>query len=227
MLEWGSLVQVVGLLQACIFSVPLLVLPWLFLRRVPTGTRRSGGAVYFLCLGAGFIFLELAFLQKVILFLGTPLYAAAIVIAAFLAGAGLGSWYTGRLIPDLSRHILTQVFGGIAGWVLLWGFLAPLLFPLLLGLPFTARAAVVIVSILPLAFCMGLPFPLGLNRLAGMSPALVPWAWAINGCASVIGALLTPLLALAVGFRDIMILAVACYLVAALVFPKSSVEAVS
>ena len=51
-------------------------------------------------------------------------------------------------------------------------------------------------TIAPLAFAMGLPFPLGLARLARDAPAFVPWAWGLNGCASVIAAIAALLLAI-------------------------------
>ena len=69
--------------------------------------------------------------------------------------------------------------------------------------------------IAPLAFCMGMPFPLGLARIRAHAPGWIPWAWAVNGCASVIGAVLAALLAMHLGFTAVVGLAAALYLVAA------------
>ncbi len=66
--------------------------------------------------------------------------------------------------------------------------------------------------IAPLAFCMGMPFPLGLRRLAREAPAFIPWAWGINGFASVISAALATLLAIEFGFTVVLLLALLFYL---------------
>ena len=68
----------------------------------------------------------------------------------------------------------------------------------------------------PLAFLMGMPFPIGLSRLAAEAPAFIPWAWGINGCASVLAALVAALLAVHVGFSMVLLLAAALYVLAAI-----------
>jgi len=77
-----------------------------------------------------------------------------------------------------------------------------------------------LLSIAPLAFAMGLPFPLGLGRLSEHMPALVPWAWGLNGCASVVAAILALLLAMEVGLRATLAIALMLYLIAALAWPR-------
>ena len=79
-----------------------------------------------------------------------------------------------------------------------------------------ARAMLTLALIAPLAFLMGMPFPLGLWRLATESPAFIPWAWGINGCASVLSALLAALLAVHVGFKAVLLMAAGLYAVAVL-----------
>ena len=63
---------------------------------------------------------------------------------------------------------------------------------------------------------MGMPFPLGIVRVARDSGDLVPWAWGINGCASVVAAILAILLAVHVGFTVVALSAIALYSVAPL-----------
>ena len=74
--------------------------------------------------------------------------------------------------------------------------------------------------IAPLAFFMGMPFPLGLRRVADQAPRLVPWAWGVNGCASVLSAVLASLLATHVGFAVVVALAMGLYGIAALAFAR-------
>jgi hypothetical protein len=74
--------------------------------------------------------------------------------------------------------------------------------------------------IAPLALCMGMPFPLALTRVSARAPHLVPWAWGINGCASVLSAILATLLAVNVGFTCVVLIAITLYLVAAASFRR-------
>lgn len=76
-----------------------------------------------------------------------------------------------------------------------------------------------VLLIAPLAFAMGMPFPLGLASVAARTPVLVPWAWAVNGFASVVAAILATVLAIHWGFNVVLILATVLYLTAALNFP--------
>ncbi len=68
---------------------------------------------------------------------------------------------------------------------------------------------------------MGMPFPQALNQLGESARPLVPWAWAINGCASVVSAVLATLLAIHFGFTTVILAALMLYGLAAAVFPKS------
>src|SRR3984893_12467558 len=85
-------------------------------------------------------------------------------------------------------------------------------------LPDIERIAISLALIAPLAFCMGMPFPLALSHLAARAPGLVPWAWGVNGCASVLGAVLATLFAMSFGFRAVVLIALALYLLAAATF---------
>jgi hypothetical protein len=89
----------------------------------------------------------------------------------------------------------------------------------LVFLPIGWRIAVSALLIAPLAFCMGMPFPLGMSRLNHAAPGLAPWAWGINGCASVLSAILAALLAIQFGFMAVVLMALMLYIVAALSYP--------
>ena len=68
-----------------------------------------------------------------------------------------------------------------------------------------------IVLIAPLGFCMGMPFPMALSRLSQTIPAMIPWAWGINGCLSVISTILATIISVEAGFDWVMIMAAAAY----------------
>jgi hypothetical protein len=82
------------------------------------------------------------------------------------------------------------------------------------------RVIVALALIAPLAFLMGMPFPLGLSRLAAESPAFIPWAWGINGCASVLSALVAALLAVHLGYGVVLSMAAGLYALTVLVWPE-------
>ncbi len=151
------------------------------------------------------------------------------MLCGFLVFAGLGSGASAALERRLTAwHIapgispITVAVGGIALVALAHLLVLPPLFDLLMPLPDIAKIAISLALIAPLAFCMGMPFPLALSQIAAHRPDLVPWAWGINGCASVLSAILATLLAMSFGFRAVVLIALALYLLAAATFRISS-----
>ncbi len=222
LLEWGYPVVIATLAQAMAFGFVLTILPlWLFLRREPGAARGAGGvALYFTALGLAFMFLEIAFIQKFILFLSHPVYAVAVVLTAFLLFAGLGSGMAQRFqTAGQSRRAVKLAIGLIAGLALLYVLALPPVFQHLMGLANGVKIGLAALLIAPLAFAMGMPFPLGLAGIAARAPTLTPWAWAVNGFASVVAAVLATVLAIHWGFTMVVIVAVALYLAAVARFP--------
>ena len=218
LIEWGYLVLVATLLQAAALGLVLILVPLALARHAwPAGAGRNFG-VYFLLLGFAFLFVEMAFIQKFILFLSNPLYSVAVVLSGFLLFAGLGSAASERLAIRLPRpgvSPVTVAVAAIAVLALAYVFVLPAVFARFIGLPDAARIALSLLLIAPLAFFMGMPFPLGLARLAEQAPGFVPWAWGINGFASVVSAVLATLLAIEFGFNAVILLALVLYAIAA------------
>src|SRR4030095_10758921 len=168
---------------------------------------RARVGTYFLALGCGFMFIEIAFIQKFILFLGHPLYAVAVVLFAFLIFAGLGSHAAGRRRAANARvRTATRPFVAIGLLALLYIAALPIVFAYLMPQPGAVRIALSVGLIAPLAFAMGMPFPRGVARLAESAPALIPWAWGVNACASVMAAILATVLAIHIGFDAVVAL---------------------
>jgi hypothetical protein len=165
------------------------------------------------------MFIEIAFIQKFVLFLSHPLYAVAVVLFAFLLFAGMGSAVSKRLSVG-GRFPIALVVLAIGLSAALCLTLLPWLFHHAMRLPDAARIAISVALIAPLAFFMGTPFPTGLATVEADEPWLVPWAWAINGCASVIGAVLATLLAIHLGFTAVVAAALLLYGVAAAARPR-------
>ncbi len=220
LLEWGYLILVATLIQALLGALFLIVLPLLVYRRkrVERGSRRLAqqGFIYFFSLGLAFLFIEVAFIQKFILFLHHPTFAIAVVLAAFLIFAGVGSLWSKRFAD--SGQYERGVRGAVVAIVtigLLYTVLLGPLFSLLMALPIAIKIVISLLLIAPLAFAMGIPFPLGLSRLGEMEQGLVPWVWGINGCASVLSAVIATLLAIHYGFSVVIFLALMLYIASA------------
>ncbi|HWS02056.1 MAG TPA: SAM-dependent methyltransferase [Gammaproteobacteria bacterium] len=221
LIEWGYLVLIATLVQALLASAVLILLPLWVLRRTvqPRGqTWRVAG--YFSAIGLAFLFIEIVCIQRFTLLLHHPVYAAATVLGGFLVFAGFGSAYAGRLARagQHARGVRAAV-AVIAALVLFYLATLGSIFTALMPYPLWARVIASILLIMPLAFAMGLPFSLGLARVAQITPQLIPWAWGVNGCASVISAVLATLLAVHWGFSVVMLAAVTLYGLASLWLP--------
>jgi hypothetical protein len=202
----GYLVLVALLAVALVSSGVLILLPMAFLERNGTVTRNVKGRtlVYFGLLGFGFLFVELPLMQRFILFLGQPIYAFTAVVAAVLLFSGLGSLAALQLSPHRTLPLLIAA-------ILLYPLGLPLLFRALLGAPLALRVLATVLSLAPLGFLMGTPFPGGLAWLRRQAPGLVPWAWAINGCTSVLASVLAAMIALSAGFSWVLAAAALAY----------------
>jgi hypothetical protein len=144
----------------------------------------------------------------------------SVVLAGFLLFAGLGSGYSRRLAQAGRQAAgIRAAVAGIAILTLCYLVLLGPLFTLFGGLSLPLKVMLSLLLIAPLAFCMGMPFPLALGLLGRWAPSLLPWAWAVNGCASVVSAALATLLAIEFGFSLVLVVAVLMYLVAALAYP--------
>jgi hypothetical protein len=221
--EWGYLILVATLLQSAMLAAFLIGLPLLMLRRKsrshPQHRHRARFVVltYFLALGVGFMFVEMALIQRLVFFLANPLYAVTVVLAGLLLVAGLGSAWAARLAAQghSARRLASVAALAVAVISVTYAFgLYPAL-RALLGLPLAARVAVAFAVMLPLG-TMGMLFPLGLRQLGRINAELLPWAWAVNGCASVVATSLATLVALGSGLASVFLCASACYAVAAM-----------
>ncbi|MCF8129022.1 MAG: hypothetical protein K9N10_10950 [Deltaproteobacteria bacterium] len=217
-LEMGAIMLASALAQILILAAVLIFLP-LTIRVTHFRSTRNKGIIlaYFSLLGLGFMFLEMGFLQKMILYLSHPIYSAAVVIASFLVFAGIGS----RLSGYWPWSDLTTV--GVASGLVTTGgifyfFFLDNLLSAIRSQGLWHMSLFVSLAIAPLALAMGHLFPLGLKRVGISFPALVPWAWGVNGFASVIAAASAPLVAMSVGFSTLILTAIVCYGLAGLLF---------
>ena len=213
LLEAGYVLLAGTLVLALVTGVVLILLPLMLFAPLVQTDRNLRWRVfaYFMTIGLAFLFVEIAFLQKLVLLMDHPTVAFALVLATFLLGGGAGSAWSSRIAPARGRRALAVA----VVVVVLLGATLSMVFDQLIAQLATAstvtRALAGAGLIAPLAFCMGLPFPLALRAL---EEPLVPWAWGINGCASVVSATLATLLAVDVGFDAVLWIALALYVAA-------------
>jgi hypothetical protein len=238
LLDSGYLLLVAALLQAVPLALLLVLLPLRVLpspepppsateaRRSLRSLPRGRAGAYFLALGLAFLLVEIATLARLTLLVGHPLLAAGVGLTGFLVCAGAGSVYAQRWLSrqdaDADDAIVARIRWAVRviAFGLLWQLvLFHVAYSYGAGWPVWTRALLGLLGIAPLAFAMGLPFALGLSRLARNAPAFVPWAWGLNGCASVIAAILAVLLAMAFGLRATLLVALALYALAAWIWP--------
>lgn len=230
LVEWGYLVLVGTVVQAAIAGAVLILLPLARERPVRRRRGRKRTGAYFFLLGLAFMFLEIALIQKFILFLGHPVYAVAVVLTGLLLFAGAGSAFSPRLDRWTARRpggAIEVVIAGIVSLGLLYLVLLPVVFGSGIVLPDAARIPIALALLAPLAFLLGIPLPLGLARTASQMPEFIPWAWGLNGFASVLGAALATLLAIELGFTAVILLALVLYVLAAAcarVWPRNRCE---
>ena len=218
--EWGYLTLAATLLQGALAGLVLIVLPLIVLARRPAVRRTKRWVVlYFAALGLAYMFLEIAFIQRLMLFLAYPVYAVAAVLTAFLVFSGLGGLFADYVHERGLRAVGLAVLAAACIALVYLGCL-PALFRLGAGWPDGVKILVSVLVLAPLAFVMGLPFPIGLQRVANQDEILLPWAWGINGCASVAGAAFATLIAVHLGFRLLVLLALGLYGVAVLALSR-------
>jgi hypothetical protein len=129
-------------------------------------------------------------------------------VASILAGSGLGGYLSQKRGPRIGPSALLW----LAGAVIVYALALPFLAAVLARLPLVARIIVVFLLLFPAGTLMGLPLPLGLSLLGKREPDLIPWAWAVNGCCSVVSPILAMLIALSAGFMIVLLCGAGLYL---------------
>lgn len=204
----GEIVVAVIFVEALVVAALLLGLP---LIAIPKGGPRPSLAniLYFLAVGAGFMFVELFFIKKYIFVFGDPVVSFTVVLAVVLASSGLGGYWSQRIDPQSLRLALAALIAVLA----LTFFGLDLLIPRIIGLSIIMRYLIAILLLVPAGLLAGLPFPLGMRYLL-KSPGERAYAWAANGCASVLASIAAAQIALSLGIPTIIACGIAAYILA-------------
>jgi len=204
------------LVQSIIIAFILILLPIFVFRKAKNKIRGFSSRIflYFSLIGMAFMFLEITFIQKFILFLGHPLYSVSIIIFSLLFSSGLGSFFSKRILGQNLKKNLKLSLLLCAGLILLYLFLLPFLYESLIGFNLTLKIILTFLVIFPLGFLMGFPFPTGVRLLDQGEKRLISWAWAINAFSSVINSIIALIVAFWGGYNLVLGLAAGGYLLA-------------
>jgi hypothetical protein len=194
-----------------------MVLPRLLLgSRLPTQPGVMTFLWYFVCLGAGYILVQIALIQKFMLLLGQPTRALTVIIFSMLLASGAGSYFSSRFVAR-NQQRLKLVLAIIAILIVELAFVVDPFVRTAATWPMFARIGAIIALIGPAAFFMGMPFPSGLRRLGDWHAPSLRWAWSLNAAASVMGSVGSIVLAIYLGLRTTLLLGGAMYLLALLI----------
>jgi hypothetical protein len=197
-----------------LLALALLVVPLLVRLKDLRGVRRPVSTLgYFVCLGLGFIGIEITLMQRFALFLEHPVHSLVVFLASILLFGGVGSAASAKLAGDWARHAPRRAL--VLVLVLcVYGVAAAPLTRALIGLPLPVKLVLAAALAFPPAYLMGMMFPLGIAAIRTRAEKLVPWVWGLNSAFSVVGAVLSLCFAMSFGYTLTWFLFVAAYALA-------------
>jgi uncharacterized membrane protein YhaH (DUF805 family) len=216
----GIAILGIVLLVSIAAVIAFLVLPLALSPETRSG--RSLRVLYFIAIGLGYIMVEIAFIQRFVLFLGYPTYALTVVVFLMLLSSGVGSVTSRRWFDEPTRVGLALVF--VIAALLIYVFALPHLLESLIGISFPAKLLISALVLVPLGFAMGMPFPSGLRALSTSDGGgeerpkhgAIEWAWAMNAASSVLGSVLAIVIAIQFGLTATLACGAAAYVIALL-----------
>lgn len=208
----------IALVTVFVLTALCILLPLLFTADRPALRGAGPLFLFFMSIGLGFMLIEISQMQRLIIFLGHPVYGLSVVLFAVLLGGGLGSATTQRVgargqttaaVGRLLALLLVLLIVGLATWPVIRQFEASVT---------AVRVAVAVALVFPIGFFMGMAFPLGMQLAARRSEAITPWLWGINGAMSVTASVLAVAIALTFGVSASFWVGFGCYALAAASF---------
>jgi hypothetical protein len=217
----GERVLLLLLVIAAVYAAAFLLLPFVTVRRRWSALpAKPTSAVYFACLGLGFMLYEITMIQRLVRFLGYPTYSLTVTLASILVSTGVGALLSPRLARR-PRVAMPGLLGVLAVLTLFYQLGLDPLADALLSQSLAVRVVFALVVLAPLGLCLGMFMPLGLGLVTQLTEdgeSYSAWSWAINGFFSVIGSVLTTILSMMFGFDLVQYLALATYAIAVVVF---------
>jgi hypothetical protein len=208
----SALLTLMGISAALVL---LFIVAPLLVSGARPGPRWAGWLAYFAALGAGFMLLEVALLQRFVLLLGHPVYSLTVTLFSLLMGTGIGSLISRRIAPERVKTVTVRALLAVCAVALATIVVLPPLIDFAIPWPLALRILAAVAVLLPTGILLGIPLPGGMRLVANQQPDLIPWGWGMNGAFSVVGATLAVFLAMNWGFGVTLSMAALVYALAA------------
>ena len=195
---------------ACVFYV---LLPFIRLANRMSVSSVARPVAYFATIGMGFMLIEISQMQRLMVFLGHPVYGLGVVLFTLLLFSGLGSTTVRESAPP-GREMVWRIVGLLTA-LLIAGLLTPLVTVWARSATTGIRVVISVLLLAPPAFFMGMMFPLGLSTWRG-DRELLPFFWSANGITSVFASVLGVLLSMELGIVETYAIGVCFYAVCAM-----------
>jgi hypothetical protein len=213
----------VVILKRLLITMSLLTVVCIFfpllLRRTAVPWKKSFPFLtFFASIGFGFMFIEISQMQRLIIFLGHPVYGLSVVLFTLLMASGIGSYTTMRLdaAKTADRKSASKRFLLLLVVLIISGVVTPWFASAFETAPTPVRIIETILVLFPMGLCMGMAFPIGMALAKELSEELTPWLWGINGATSVYASVLVTAVSLTFGISNAYWWGVCFYLAAAL-----------
>jgi len=198
--DYAWLLGGVSAVNLAVFVIPFARIK----RKIEKKNRLSGVTLplsVFICIGLGFMIIEVTLFQKMVLYLGSPTTSLSILLSSILVGMGLGSFFGRKIFPD-NIHMRLKV---ICFSIVLAGTVLFITYPLILNnvmeRGILLRALLSFLMIVPFGFLLGIPFPTAIQLLKRNNmEQYVPWMYGVNGTMSVLGSVVAVILSMIAGF---------------------------
>jgi hypothetical protein len=216
----SKIAAIAAAMVALFLLVPLVVAR----KELSAGGGAAGwDLAYVACLGIGFMFFEIALIQRLLIYIGNPTTTFVVVIFILLLFGGLGSRLSARVTePSAARLLLLVILTLLVLYSIALGWSISPLAEATRSWPTAARAALSAALIAPLGLMLGMPFPAGLSAVARRAQTRIAWLWSVNSAASVLGSVLASAISLQAGIPVTLRLGAALYLCAAALWWKVS-----
>lgn len=213
-IEEGFITYIV-FFQMLILTLILIFLPTIFRFKIKNISATSGitpiiQLPYFAFIGIGFMFVEVILIQKFILALEHPFYAFSTILMSLLISSGVGSLLSIKMKKKCSSIIIFI----LSIVIILYLPITKIISNGILLLPINYKVIIIFLIIFPLGILMGMPFPYGIRLFGVKNKSLIPWAWCVNGCFSVLSPPAAVILALNTGFNNVLMIGAVSYLAA-------------
>jgi hypothetical protein len=170
---------------------------------------------YFMCIGLGFMFIEMALMQRLMIFLGHPVYGLSVILFTMLLFSGIGSYTVKDTSPSARSFIQRPVL--LCLLLVATGFAISPVMAAMAHYETLTRILASVALLAPISFFMGMMFPLGVGAASRNNAELLPWLWALNGVASVFASIFALVVSMSYGISFAYVVGAACYMTCALI----------